>query len=93
MSFHKYKTDSYCVGQKHYSGTKNIVACITFSKKTGRDIKLIFGQSSICNRKKSITVSSNMIEAENFGDFFKILCKKRHNVPKKLAKNVIKIPG
>ena len=33
MSFKKFKSDSYCVGQKHYSGTKNIVGEITFNKK------------------------------------------------------------
>ena len=38
MSFQKFKTDSFCVGQqKHYSATKNIVGEITFNKKTGRD--------------------------------------------------------
>ena len=52
MSFQKYKTSSYCVRQKHYSGTKNIVGEITLNKKLGREIKLLVGQCSICNRKK-----------------------------------------
>ena len=39
MSFQKFKSDSFCVGQKHYSGTKNIVGEITFTKKTGRGFK------------------------------------------------------
>ena len=52
MSFQKFKTNSYCVGQKHYSGTKNFVGEITVNKKTGREIKLLVGQCSICNRKK-----------------------------------------
>ena len=52
MSFQKFKTNSYCVGQKHYSSTKNIIGEITLNKKTGREIKLLVGQCSICNRKK-----------------------------------------
>ena len=54
MSFQKFKTNSYCVGQKHYSGTKNIIAEITLNKNTGRENKLLVGQCSICNRKKSM---------------------------------------
>ena len=63
MSFQKYKTNSYCVGQKQYSGTKNIVDEITLNKKTGREIKLLVGQCSICNRKKSMIVSDNTTKA------------------------------
>ena len=51
MSFQKFKTNSYCVGQKHYSGTKNINSEITINKKTSRENKLLVGQCSICNRK------------------------------------------
>ena len=51
MSFQKFKTKSFCVGQKHYSGPKNIVVEITFIKKTGRESKLLLGQCSVCNRK------------------------------------------
>ena len=76
MSFRKFKTYSFCVGQKHYSGTKNIVGEIIFHKKTGRKIKFLVGQCSICKRKKSMIVSDNTIQAEGLGDFFKPLCKK-----------------
>ena len=93
MSFQKFKTKSYCVGQKHYSGTKNIIGEITINKKTGREIKLLVGQRSICNRKKSMIVSDNTIQAEGLGDFFKHLAKKRLNVTKKMAKNVLSNPG
>ena len=86
MSFQKFKTNSYCVGQKHYSGTKNIIGEITLPKKTGREIKLLVGQCSICNRKKSMIVSGNTIQAEGLGDFFKNLGKKGLNVSKKMAK-------
>ena len=50
MNFQKSKTNGYCVGQKHYSGTKDIVGEITFNEKTGREIKLLFGHGSICKR-------------------------------------------
>ena len=92
MSFRKFKTNSFCVGQKHYSGTKNIIGEITLNKKTGREIKLLVGQCSICNRKKSMIVSDNTIQAEGLGDFFKNLGKKGLNVSKKMAKNVLKNP-
>ena len=90
MSFQKFKTNSYCVGQKHYSGTKNIVGEITLNKKTGREIKLLVGQCSICNRKKSMIVSDNTIEAEGLGDFFKSLGKISAKAGKKIAKKHIK---
>ena len=41
MSFQKFKTNSYCVGQKQYSGNKNNVGQITFDKKTGRKVELL----------------------------------------------------
>ena len=93
MSFQKYKTNSYCVGQKHYSGTKNIVGEITLNKKTGREIKLLVGQCSICKRKKSMIVSDNTIQAEGLGDFFKNMGKISAKAGKKLAKNVLSNPG
>ena len=93
MSFQKIKTNSYCVGQKHYSGTKNIVGEITLIKKTGREIKLLVGQCSICNRKKSMIVSDNTIKAEGLEDFFKNLGRISAKAGKKLAKNVLSNPG
>ena len=93
MSFQKFKTNSYCVGQKHYSGTKNIIGKITLNKKTGREIKLLVGQCSICNRKKSMIVSDNTIQAEGLGSFFKNLGRISARAGRKLATNVIKNPG
>ena len=92
MSFQKFKTNCHCVGQKHFSGTKNIIGEITLNKKTGREIKLLVGHCSICNRKKSMIVSDNTILAERSGDFFKNLSKKGLNVSKKMVKNVLKNP-
>ena len=51
MSFQKFKTNSYCVGQKHYSRRKNFVRDIIINKKTGRENKLLVGQCSFCNKK------------------------------------------
>ena len=70
MNFNKFKSDSYCVGGKHRSSTKNILGEITFNKKTGKQIKLLVGQRSVCNRRKSMIVSDNVIQAEGLGDFF-----------------------
>ena len=33
MSFQKFKSESYCVGGRHKSATKNIVGDITINKK------------------------------------------------------------
>ena len=93
MSFQKFKTNSYCVGQKHYSGTKNIIGEITLNKMTGREIKLLVGQCSICNRKKSMIVSDNTIQAEGLGSFFKNLGRISAKAGKKLATNILKNPG
>ena len=38
-------------------------------------------------------VSDNVIQAEGLVDFFRNLGKKGFNVPKKIAKNVLKNPG
>ena len=93
MSSRKYKTDSYYVGGRHKSATKNIVGEITFNKKTGEEIKLLVGKCMICNKRKSMIVSDNVIQAEGLGDVLKSLGRKGLNVSKKMAKNVISNPG
>ena len=92
-SSQKFQNDSYCVGRRHKSGTTNIVGEIRNNKKTGKDIKLLVGQCVVCNRKKSMIVSDNVIQAQGLGDFLKNLGKKGLNVSKKMAKNVLKNPG
>ena len=52
MSFQKLKTNSYCVGGRHQSATKNIVVDITINKKTSKEVKLLVGKCVICDRKK-----------------------------------------
>ena len=47
----------------------------------------------ICNRKKSMIVSDNTIQAEGLGDFFKNLGNLSARAGKKLAKNVLSNPG
>ena len=76
MTFNKFKTDSYCVGGRHRSATKNIVGDITINNKTGKEVKLLVGKCVICDRKKTMIVSDNVIQAEGLGDFFKNLGKK-----------------
>ena len=93
MSFQKVKTNSYCVGGRHHSSTSNITGDITFNKKTGKEVKLLVGKSAICNRKKTMIVSDNVIQAEGLGDFFKNLGKISAKAGKKLAKSVLSNPA
>ena len=88
MSFIKIKNDSYCVRGRHRSSTDKIYGHIT-----SKCCKVLIGYCSICNRKKSMTVNGNTIQAEGPGDFLKSLGKKGLNVSKKMAKNVSRNPG
>ena len=88
MSFNKFKSDSYCVGGRHRSATVKIYGDIT-----SKGSKVLIGYCSICNRKKSMTVSDNTIKAERLGNFFKNLGKISAKAGKKLATNVLKNPG
>ena len=93
MNSQKFENNSYCVGGKHRSGTKNITGEITINKKTAREIKLLVGKCVICNRKKSMIVSDNTIKAEGLGDFFKNLGKVSSKAAKKLAQSALKNPS
>ena len=75
MSFQKFQSDSYCVGGRHKSGTKNIVGDITNNKKIGKEVKLLVGKCVICDKKKTMIVSDNVIQAERLGSSFKNLGK------------------
>ena len=59
MSFNKFENNSYCVGGRHRYGRVKIYADITT-----KGSKILFGFCSVCNRKKSMTVSDNTIKAE-----------------------------
>ena len=78
------KTNSYCVGGRHYSGTNNISGAIT-SKGT----KMFRGSCTKC-RNKSMTVSDATIEAEGLKDFFKSVGKATVNFGKKVADNPVR---
>ena len=93
MNSQKFKTNSFCVSGKHHTGTKNITGEITTNKKPGKEVKLLVGKCVICDRKKSMIVSDNTLQAEGLSDFFKNLGKKGPNVSKKMAKNVLSNPG
>ena len=93
MSFQKFKTKRYCVGEKHYPGTKNIAGETTFIKKTGKETRLLVGQCVICDRKKSMIVSDNTIQSEGLGSSLKTLGRISAKAGKKLATNVLKNPG
>ena len=88
MSFQKFKSDSYCVGGRHRSATIKIYGDIT-----SKGSKVLIGYCSVCNRKKSLTVSDNTIKAEGLGSFFKNLVKISAKTGRKLATNVLKNPG
>ena len=81
----KFKTNSYCVGGRHYSGTVNIRGAIT-SKGT----KMLKGNCVLCRRNKSMTVSDATIEAEGLKDFFKSVGKATVIFGKKVANNPVR---
>ena len=81
----KFKTNSYCVGGRHYGGTNNIRGFIT-SKGT----KMLKGNCVKCKRNKSMTVSDATIEAEGLKDFFKSVGRATVNFGKKVANNPVR---
>ena len=81
----KFKTNSFCVGGRHYSGTNNISGAIT-SKGT----KMLRVSCTKCGRNKSITVSDATIEAEGLKDFFKSVSRATVNFGKKVANNPVR---
>ena len=88
MSFPKFKSDSFCVGGRHRSATKNIFGDIT---SKGSKVPLVTVQYEL--QKKPTSVSDDTIVAEGLGDFFKNLGTKGLNATKKMAKDVSKNPG
>ena len=81
----KFKTNSYCVGGRHYSGTNNIRGVIS-----AKGTKMLKGNCVKCNRNKSMTVSGATIEAEGLKDFFKSVGRATVNFGKKVANNPIR---
>ena len=54
MSFQKFEIKVFYVGKKHYIGSKNSVGETTFNKKTGREVTILVGLCSVCNRLKPL---------------------------------------
>ena len=84
-NFNKFKTNSFCVGGRNYSGTKNIRGFIT-SKST----KMLKGNCVNCKKNKSMAVSDATIEAEGLKDSFKGVGKATVNIGKKIANNPVR---
>ena len=81
----KIKTNSYCVGGRHYSGTNNIRGFIT-----SKGAKMLKGNCVKCKRNNSMTVSDATIEAEGLKDFFKSVGRATVNFGKKVANNPLR---
>ena len=81
----KFKTNSYCIGGRHYSGTNNIRGFIT--SKCTKMLKVNFVK---CKRNKSMTVSDATIEAEGLKNFYKIVGRATVNFGKKVANNPVR---
>ena len=81
----RFKTNSYCVGGRNYSGTNNISGAIT-SKGT----IVLKGICVKCKRNQSMTVSDATIGAEGLKDFFKSVGRATVNFGKKVANNPVR---
>ena len=81
----KFKTNSYCVGGRHYSGTNNIRGVVS-----AKGTKMLKGNCTKCRRNKSMTVSDATIEAEALKDFFKSVGRATANFGKKVANNPVR---
>ena len=81
----KFKTNSYFVGGRHYSGTINIRGFVS-TKGT----QMLKGNCVKCKRNKSVTVSDATIEAEGLKDFFKSVGRVTVNFGKKVANNPLR---
>ena len=84
-NFNKFKTNSYCVGGRYYSGANNIRG-VASAKRT----KMLKGFCAMCRRNKSMTVSGATIEAEGLKDFFKSVGRATVNFGKKVANNPVR---
>ena len=79
------KTNSYCVGGRHYSGTNNISRAIT-----SKGSKMLKGYCVKCKRIKSMTVSDATIEAKGLKDFFKSVVRATVNFGKKVSNKPVR---
>ena len=84
-SFNKFKTNSYCVDGRHYSGTNNLRGVVS-----AKGIKMLKGNCIKCRRNKSMTLNDATIEAEGLKDFFKSVGKATFNFEKKVYNNPVR---
>ena len=88
MSFREFETDTCFVGGRHKSATTKIASVLN-----SEGSKRLIGHWSICNRKKSMTVSDNTKQSEGLGNFFnKNLAGSSAKVGEKLATKVLRKP-
>ena len=80
-----FKTNSYCVGGRHYIGTINIIGVVS-----AKGTKMLWGNCVKCRRNKSMKASDATIEAEGLKDFFKSVGKAMVNFGKKVANNPVR---
>ena len=80
-----FKTNSYCVGGRHYSATINKRGVVS-----AKGTKMLRGNCVKCRRNKSMTVSDATIEPEGLKDFFKSVGKDTVNFGKKVANNPVR---
>ena len=88
MLFQNFKSDSFCVGGRHKSAAVKICGDVT-----SKGSKVLIGYCSVCNRKKSMTVSDDTLKAEGLGDSFQNIGKKGLNISKKMSKHVLSNPA
>ena len=81
----KFKTYSYCIGGRHYSGTNDIRGFVS-----AKGTKMLKGNCVKCRRNESMTVSDATIEAEGLKDFFKSVGRATVNFGKKVANNSVR---
>ena len=84
----KLESDSYCVGGKSRSATSEIYGDIT-----SKGSQVVIGYRSICNRKKSMTVSDNITQIDGLCSFFRNLGRISAKTGEKLTKIILKKPS
>ena len=84
-NFSKFKTNSYCVGGRHYSGTNNIRGVVS-----AKGTKMLKGNCVKCRRNKSMIVSDATIKAEGSKDFLKRVGRATVNFGKKVSNNPVR---
>ena len=87
-----FKTNSYCVGGRHYSGTNNKRGFIgePGSRITSKGTEMLRGNCVKRKRNQSMTVSDATIDAEGLKDFLKSVGKATVNFGKKVANNQVR---